>query len=1311
MSSSISTATALPPRIRASIGQFTGRAWLLPRLVEWWNAGEERLFLLTGGPGTGKSMIQAWLAGFGPEPDDPESRSQLAQLRGATAAAHFCQAASRNVSPQAFGESVANQLAANLPGFAAALADTLAERIQIVGSVQAADVASGARVTGVAIGRIDLGTLGDEQSFDRAFAGPLRRLYAGARRDRSILLVVDALDEALAYSGPVTLPELLSRLDDLPPQLRIIATSRNEPRVLKHFRRARCCDLVVDADRSVDDVRKYAQRRLAAWPAADDTVRARFAQRLATAAGGVFLYAAMVLDELQGLAAGELPELEQFALPDGLGGLYHGFLTRELGRDDRSWFELYEPLLGLIAVARGPGLISSQLAAITGRDVRAALRACRQYLSGELPDGPFRPFHKSFADFLLEHDDNLDFHVDAQAMHARIADHYWSRHHDDWSGCDDYGLENLAVHLLAAGHFERLGALIGPGWMQERVSRAAGRYSGFVEDVTAAWQPARKAALAQIEQRDDGWDGLARCLRLALVRSSVNSLSSSVPPDLVVMAVECGVWPVERAVDVALHAADPADRVRLCLAVLGRVSGLLSVESRAQLVHAARTAARMIEDPARRVVELVRVAQEPGGEVDPAVLEEADATARSIDDAADRVRAAVELAPLLEPSRRSNLFDRAVAAARSSAGPESCVRACCSLLSHLVEPVRSTLAADALRAARAIGEARARVEALSSLAFAADGPTAAAAAEEAVDAARQLPDEWRRAWTLMQLMRHERGPAQSEVLVAARSIADAGARAGLLGLIASELGGAAGEAVAREALVAARAADDPWERALTLADLARLLAGEEGSSVLDDALEAARSVDDAARRATLLARVVSRMEEPARSSILREAVDSARAVADRARRAGALTEIAGELEGETRQAAVREALGAARGIDDGTASAGALLALAAQLEGSARKRAVDAAFESARSIGDLQVRCAALVELAREATGETRETALDLAVATSRSERDPYWRTLGLAQVARELSGDGRRSLLEEALAAARGMVDHLGRGEALAELARWLPGEERRAVVQEALAIAAEIRNEMRRTQILQALAPQLDTPSELATASALARRTEDPRWRAWTYTALLGTADGKSKRALIDEALEAARSIADPLDRARTLARIAGLADDEARAAIHAESRAAALATADPAERILMLAEVSAVQAEAPSDALLDSVRALESESDRARTLGALASRLRTDTQRDAACEMSISIGAVTLRLECLHDLWRWDQRPKIADAIRRCLLEFLEASMSTRTRAELLGTVIRREWVGSPFMSAATAEALVGHIAEIRGSWTWP
>ena len=96
-------------------------------------------------------------------------------------------------------------------------------------------------------------------------------------------------------------------------------------------------------------------------------------------------------------------------------------------------------------------------------------------------------------------------------MHRRIAKHYWSKHHNDWSKCDDYGLENLAIHLYQGQQFERLAELINPDWMHARVLRSGSQYSGFVADLMLAWQSAREDALRQIEGDDEEFAAFATC--------------------------------------------------------------------------------------------------------------------------------------------------------------------------------------------------------------------------------------------------------------------------------------------------------------------------------------------------------------------------------------------------------------------------------------------------------------------------------------------------------------------------------------------------------------------------------------------------------------------------------------------------------------------------------------------------------------------------------------------------------------------------------------------------------------------------------
>jgi len=448
-----------PPSLTAKVdAYFTGRTWLLPKLLKWWDESDERIFLLKGEPGTGKSMILTWLAGAGPLPLDSVSREQLVDLRAAVRATHFCQAATGSNAPEAFAENIARQLSGSVPGFADAISAVLSDRIHIVGTAEAGTAASGSTVAGVAIGQINLLMASDELSFDRKLISPLKKLYESGFAG-PLLILIDALDEALTYSG-VTIVDLISRLKDLPSPIRILATTRKEPRVLKYFQNGETFDLVCDAPHEANDVRDYASQRLKILNSVGDDKRSEFASRLANHAKGIFLYASMVLDELLQISPSHFPELDTYPLPEGLSGIYIDFLNRELSRNEIQWFGVYEPLLGLIAVARGEGLTARQLSNIAGTDVRAALRNVKQYLRGELPNGPFRTFHESFTDFLLDERRNLHFHIDAERWNRKIVDYYCETCGGEWKRGDIYGESHLLRHAIFGNAIDRLDELL-----------------------------------------------------------------------------------------------------------------------------------------------------------------------------------------------------------------------------------------------------------------------------------------------------------------------------------------------------------------------------------------------------------------------------------------------------------------------------------------------------------------------------------------------------------------------------------------------------------------------------------------------------------------------------------------------------------------------------------------------------------------------------------------------------------------------------------------------------------------------------------
>ena len=100
------------------------------------------------------------------------------------------------------------------------------------------------------------------------------------------MLLIDALDEALTYSGSTNIVHLLAKLSDLPPQVRILATTRLDDRVFKHIREAPQFDLIENAPGNVDDVKQYVLEQLPAQDGLEEDRRTLLATRLSQKADG-----------------------------------------------------------------------------------------------------------------------------------------------------------------------------------------------------------------------------------------------------------------------------------------------------------------------------------------------------------------------------------------------------------------------------------------------------------------------------------------------------------------------------------------------------------------------------------------------------------------------------------------------------------------------------------------------------------------------------------------------------------------------------------------------------------------------------------------------------------------------------------------------------------------------------------------------------------------------------------------------------------------------------------------------------------------
>jgi WD40 repeat protein len=445
---------------------FTRREWVFEAIDGWLgDPGGARVFLLTGRPGTGKTAIAAQLVQMA----EGEVPAELYPNLGASSIQffQFCQAFHNDtLDPLRFTKHLSLNLASAYPPFAEALIEA-GVRYPGVHVSQQVETADRAVIIGAIIQDLHIGNLSARVAFDRVVAAPLKQIPQ-ADPPATILILLDALDEALTYPGETLVDLLAHVLDDphdLPDQIRFLLTSRPDGRVPRPLGEP-ALDLIADAPADVDDVQAYAHRRLRAL---DEPRRSDLASRIAEVSQGNFLYARYVIDDLPS----DLDQVEdpaELPLPKDLPDVYRQFLRRELGRSLDTWDDDFVPLLGILAVARGDGLTSAQLAGVTkqrGNTMRRLLRTCGQYLAGPQPDGPLRIYHQSFREFLLE---DSTYRVFPQESNGDIADFYLGKYSEKWEECDTYGLRHLPIHMVGAGQNDTLRELLLDfDWLQAKL--------------------------------------------------------------------------------------------------------------------------------------------------------------------------------------------------------------------------------------------------------------------------------------------------------------------------------------------------------------------------------------------------------------------------------------------------------------------------------------------------------------------------------------------------------------------------------------------------------------------------------------------------------------------------------------------------------------------------------------------------------------------------------------------------------------------------------------------------------------------------
>jgi NACHT domain len=372
---------------------FVGREFVFAAIDHWladW--GNERVFLLTGGPGSGKTTIAARLVQISHGAIAPPAGLHNLQP-GFLSSFHFFSRYQGWNDPYVFTESLARQLAERYPNFE-----------PLMQPVAAA-------------------SLSELEAFDRYVVWPLAA-QARAQPRAQIVMLIDALDEALDYAGSINSVRLLATLANSSLPVCLLATTRSDPQIQHLFVDSRQLSLRLQEEHLMADLGRYVRARLHTIPEARQGMDLRLLEdRIIEYSQGNMLFAHLVLDTLQ--TGGGLGALE--SLPRGLAGLFTNLLYQAFPREEQR--SKIRPLLAVLSVAQMP-LSSGQLSKFTGlsrSDTASALREMTGIL--DKLDGKYRFFHQALSDYL--HQPELPFWVDERRCHQVIADYYLSHWLDD----------------------------------------------------------------------------------------------------------------------------------------------------------------------------------------------------------------------------------------------------------------------------------------------------------------------------------------------------------------------------------------------------------------------------------------------------------------------------------------------------------------------------------------------------------------------------------------------------------------------------------------------------------------------------------------------------------------------------------------------------------------------------------------------------------------------------------------------------------------------------------------------------------------
>ena len=393
-------------------------------------SSENRVMVISGDAGMGKSVISAVVC-------------QRMRNAGRLSGSHFCQHnKARHRNPKIMLQSLAYQLSELLPQYKRELVKALSRNL------------------GEDINNLEVGEL-----FELLFEEPLINVDDPGR---SLLMVIDGLDES-EYKGRNELLDVIANhFSTLPSWIRFCVTTRPELNIADRLQKFNPVLLEQDDEENVQDIRLFLERQLCSviQSGSEEVV----IDALVREAAGYFLYAYLMVDFIKEnfslLSAEELGR----TLPSGVSSVYQSYFER-LEKELEITEDQFLTFLSALAAAREPVprdfvskmLVSDSKSPSGPRKVTKAIDSISTLLP--VHDDCIVFFHKSLKDWLTDRTTygQHTFSVDEKQGHAMLSQLCTNElnnvkrkgvHGTEFSNTTRYALQHGVYHMLDSEELE-----------------------------------------------------------------------------------------------------------------------------------------------------------------------------------------------------------------------------------------------------------------------------------------------------------------------------------------------------------------------------------------------------------------------------------------------------------------------------------------------------------------------------------------------------------------------------------------------------------------------------------------------------------------------------------------------------------------------------------------------------------------------------------------------------------------------------------------------------------------------------------------